>query len=38
MYLGNGDGTFGSALTPAVADNFNLPPPAKKWGRLQWLT
>ena len=23
MYLGNGDGTFGSALTPPVADNFN---------------
>ncbi|MGB7264158.1 MAG: FG-GAP-like repeat-containing protein [Terracidiphilus sp.] len=25
MYLGNGDGTFGSALTPPVADNFNAP-------------
>ena len=25
LYLGNGDGTFGSALTPPVADNFNQP-------------
>ena len=25
LYLGNGDGTFGSALTPPVADNVNPP-------------
>jgi hypothetical protein len=25
LYLGNGDGTFGSALTPAVADNIGPP-------------
>ena len=25
LYLGNGDGTFGSALTPPVADNINAP-------------
>ena len=34
MYLGNGDGTFGSALTPAVADNLNLPPAGEETGQI----
>ena len=34
MYLGNGDGTFGSALTPAVADNSNLPPAGEEVGQI----
>ncbi len=34
MYLGNDDGTFGSALTPAVADNLNLPPSGEEVGQI----
>jgi hypothetical protein len=34
MYLGNGDGTFGSALTPPVADNFNPPVAGEQTGQI----
>ncbi len=38
LYLGNGDGTFGSALTPTVADNIGLPSFGRCWARLCWRT
>lgn len=34
LYLGNGDGTFGSALTPPVADNFNVPLEGQSLGQI----
>ncbi len=34
LYLGNGDGTFGSALTAPLADNFNPPPSGEELGQI----